>query len=60
MANNYTKTMRQALEEARSFRDVATEGGPGSGPHKVTTQALLRQLTNFHQVFQIILMLKTQ
>jgi len=34
MANNYTKTMRQALEEARSFRDVATEGGPGSGPQK--------------------------
>jgi len=26
--------MRQALEEARSFRDVATEGGPGSGPQK--------------------------
>ncbi len=22
MANNYTKTMRQALQEARSFRDV--------------------------------------
>ena len=34
MTNNYTKTMRQALEEARSFRDVATEGGPGSGPQK--------------------------
>jgi len=34
MANNYTKTMRQALEEARSFRDVTTEGGPGSGPQK--------------------------
>jgi len=34
MANNYTKTMRQALEEARSFRDVTAEGGPGSGPQK--------------------------
>ena len=33
MANNYTKTMRQALEEARSFRDTV-EGGPGSGPQK--------------------------
>jgi len=34
MANNYTKTMRQALEEARSFRDPTNEGGPGSGPQK--------------------------
>ena len=33
MANNYTKTMRQALQEARSYRDT-TEGGPGSGPQK--------------------------
>jgi len=33
MANNYTKTMRDALNEARSFRDT-TEGGPGSGPQK--------------------------
>jgi hypothetical protein len=31
MANNYTKTMRQALQEARDYRDTA-EGGPGSGP----------------------------
>ena len=28
------KTMKQALNEVRSFRDVATEGGPGSGPQK--------------------------
>jgi hypothetical protein len=28
------KTMREALNEVRSFRDVATEGGPGSGPQK--------------------------
>jgi len=28
------KTMRKALNEVRSFRDVATEGGPGSGPQK--------------------------
>ena len=33
MANNYTKTMRQALQEAREYRDT-TEGGPGSGPQK--------------------------
>ena len=33
MANNYTKTMRQALQEARDYRDT-TEGGPGSGPQK--------------------------
>ena len=33
MANNYTKTMRQALQEARDYRDTA-EGGPGSGPQK--------------------------
>ena len=26
------KTMKEALMEVRSFRDVATEGGPGSGP----------------------------
>ena len=34
MANNYTKTMRQALEEARNYRDPTSEGGPGSGPQK--------------------------
>ena len=28
------KTMKEALNEVRSFRDVATEGGPGSGPQK--------------------------
>ena len=28
------KTMKEALMEVRSFRDVATEGGPGSGPQK--------------------------
>ena len=33
MANNFTKTMRQALQEAREYRDT-TEGGPGSGPQK--------------------------
>ena len=33
MANNYTKTMREALQEAREYRDT-TEGGPGSGPQK--------------------------
>ena len=33
MANNFTKTMRQALQEARDYRDT-TEGGPGSGPQK--------------------------
>jgi hypothetical protein len=26
--------MKEALNEVRSFRDVATEGGPGSGPQK--------------------------
>jgi len=31
MANNFTKTMRDALQEARDYRDTA-EGGPGSGP----------------------------
>ena len=34
MSNNYTKTMRQALEEARNYRDPTSEGGPGSGPQK--------------------------
>ena len=34
MANNYTKTMRQALQEARNYRDPTSEGGPGSGPQK--------------------------
>ena len=33
MANAYTKTMRDALQEAREYRDT-TEGGPGSGPQK--------------------------
>ena len=33
MTNNYIKTMRQALQEAREYRDT-TEGGPGSGPQK--------------------------
>ena len=28
------KTMKEALNEVRSIRDVATEGGPGSGPQK--------------------------
>jgi len=50
MANNYTKTMRQALEEARSFRDVATEGGPGSGPQKVAKNTHLLILKR-HMVF---------
>ena len=35
MANNYTKTMRQALQEARNYRDPTSEGGPGSGPQKM-------------------------
>ena len=34
MSNNYTKTMREALNEVRSFRDTTNEGGPGSGPQK--------------------------
>ena len=34
MANIYSKTMREALQEAREYRDVAKEGGPGSGPQK--------------------------
>ena len=28
------KTMREALNEVRSFRDATNEGGPGSGPQK--------------------------
>ena len=28
------KTMREALNEVRSFRDTTNEGGPGSGPQK--------------------------
>jgi hypothetical protein len=28
------KTMREALNEVRSFRDATSEGGPGSGPQK--------------------------
>ena len=34
MSNNYTKTMREALQEARDYRDPTNEGGPGSGPQK--------------------------
>jgi len=34
MSNNYTKTMREALQEARDYRDDTNEGGPGSGPQK--------------------------
>jgi len=34
MSNNYTKTMREALQEARNYRDPTNEGGPGSGPQK--------------------------
>ena len=28
------KTMTQALQEARAYRDPKSEGGPGSGPQK--------------------------
>ena len=28
------KTMREALQEARNYRDPTNEGGPGSGPQK--------------------------
>ena len=28
------KTMREALQEARDYRDDTNEGGPGSGPQK--------------------------
>ena len=28
------KTMREALQEARDYRDPTNEGGPGSGPQK--------------------------
>ena len=35
MANNYTKTMRQALQEARSFRDVQEDKGFSSAQIKM-------------------------